>query len=90
MYVLNESCFVNSNTAVLNEVQICELKFFTDKYVLWRCDNVTLNLTQSIYFYYNSHSVEKLQHFCLVMDDNNDSILTPDEMCIVKDFIYNL
>lgn len=80
----------NSNTAVLNEVQICELKFFADKYIFWRCDNVTLNLTQSIYVYYNNHSVEKLQHFCLVMDDNNDSILTPDEMCIVKDFIYHL
>jgi hypothetical protein len=78
------------NTGVLNHTQICKLKFLADKYIFWRCDNVAINLTQSIYAYHDNHSVVKLQNVCSVLDDDNDHTLTPDELCVVKDFIYHL
>lgn len=89
MFLMN-AVLPYDNTGVLNHTQICKLKFLADEYIFWRCDNVAINLTQSIYAYHNNHSVGKLQNVCSVMDDDNDHILTPDELCVVKDFIYHL
>ena len=77
----------DTNTLYAND--ICNLKVVVQKIVPWHCHTIT-NLSTALVAYSHTYDVDVIEKICLHSDINSDLTLTPIEMCIVKEYIYNL
>ena len=68
---------------------ICSLKAIIQELVPWHCQTIT-TLSSINVAYKELYDIDILQQICVQSDLNLDLFLSPIEMCLVKEYIYNL
>jgi len=76
---------------ILYAQDICKLKSIVQIVIPWHCSRMSsLSFSTVHVAHKESYDINALKQICLHSDINSDLTLTPNEMCLVKEYIYHL